>query len=150
MVKEFGRATTADAGEWVRKSDLPHETKRLIGLYVSRIHVTKGFGGCSGEGQDGPLMNVELNYPDLGPHDREGLDEQRRWSQQIIKGLTKFAQSFEPGYFTDTDALIGGPRWVTDPKVGTTCFGSIEMHGWLSPPANLQTGYHQGNNAPVR
>ncbi|MGP3632649.1 hypothetical protein ACTU45_04615 [Streptomyces sp. 24-1644] len=146
--KDFGRVTTPDLKKWIKKSDLPLTTKSLIDLYVSKIHVTEGFAGCLTEERTEPLMNVELAYPDLGQYDDEGLREQRDWSRQIISGLEEFAHTFEPGYFTD-GSLIGGPTWVTDPEGGLDCSGSIEMGQLLTPPANLQTDYHQRDNTPI-
>ncbi|MFI6951812.1 hypothetical protein [Streptomyces sp. NPDC050422] len=85
---------------------------------------------------------------DLGQYDDEGLREQRDWSRRIISGLEEFAHTFEPGYFTE-GGWIGGPTWVTDPKSGLDCSGSIEMGQLLTPPANLQTDYHQRDNTPI-
>lgn len=149
VVKDFGHVTAADVKKWVQKSDLPHETKNLVALYVSEVHVTDGFAGCPAEGRTEPLMKVELAYPDLGQYDREGLEEQRDWSRQIISALEEFAHTFEPGYFSD-DRLIGGPTWVTDAQGGAHCSGSIEMGQLLTPSAGLQTDYSQRENVPVR
>ena len=149
VVRDFGHVTAADVKKWVQKSDLPHKTKNLVDLYVSEVHVTDGFAGCPAEGRTEPLMQVELAYPDLGQYDREGLEEQRGWSRQIISGLEEFAHTFGPGYFTD-DSLIGGPTWVTDAHGGVNCSGSIEMGQLLTPAAGLQTDYSQRENVPVR
>ncbi|MFJ8133429.1 hypothetical protein [Streptomyces hydrogenans] len=148
VVKDFGRVTTADVKEWVHKSDLPYETKSPIGRYVGNVHVIDGYGGCPAEEHTEPLMKVELAYPDLGQYDDEGLDQQRDWSRQIISGLEKFAHTFEPGYFID-ESSFGDPTWVTNFKDGAACTGSIDMGQLLTPSANLQTDYYQGENVPV-
>ncbi|MGW6463947.1 hypothetical protein [Streptomyces rubiginosohelvolus] len=148
VIKDFGHVTTPELRKWVQRSELPQKTKSLIDLYVGKIRVTKGFAGCLAEGRTEPLMNVELTYPDLGQYDEQGLEEQRDWSRRIISGLEEFAHTFEPGYFTE-DGWIGGPTWVTDPKGGLDCSGSIEMGQLLTPAANMGTDYHQRDNNPT-